>query len=99
MLGYNQAKVLIRSKSTFLGIFHLYHFCLPITTHHSTKFEKKLLNVIPSYKVAKFWIQIGPKYSIFPHIKTFEDISLMPSYLPINPYHATKYPKNLYSEF
>lgn len=28
------------SQTAFLGSSDLYHFCLPITSHHSTKFQK-----------------------------------------------------------
>ena len=41
MFSYNQAKVLISSESTFWRAFLLHHICLPITLHHSTKFQKK----------------------------------------------------------
>lgn len=102
MFSYNQAKVLISSKSTFWRAFLLHHICLPITLHHSTKFqkkqkqkkekEKKGLKLIPRYKVAKFWSQIGP-------FATNKDIPLKSAYLPINPHRATKFPKNLYSGF
>lgn len=97
MFSCNQAKVLISSKSTFWRAFLLHHICLPIILHHSTKFQKKQKQkkgskLIPRYKVAKFWSQIGP-------FATNKDIPLKSAYLPINPHRATKFPKNLYSGF
>ena len=40
MLGYNQTKVPTCPKSAILGTFHLYRFCLLITSHYSTKFQQ-----------------------------------------------------------